>query len=220
VLEKFTQKVKGSKTLIVASLLIGLCLGWLGGAMFSTGNRHTGTEPNIKQKSQLTQNENKKGDHVSPIPHSQVLSIQGRITYKTEQQSTRPDQGARVIVLPESRKGEAKIPYIGFRGGDSPTDFEVAEAVLHVLGGDAAIVDDKGEYEIYLPEAGKYHLIVISYFQSRDESVKVDVALRGTLRGYFDRPEQLLGKFAYRFDEVNFDGEETELKDFTFNGTP
>lgn len=220
-LKSIRQKVNRSIAFIAVSFFVGLLLGWLGGPFFSSKNYYQKTELQSHQKNRQNQNGiAKKGEQIPATSSSQKPSIQGRVTYQTERQSTRPDKGACVIVLPESRQGEAKIPYIGFRGGDFSTDFKMAEAALHVLGGDAAIVDDKGEYEIHLPESGKYHVITISHFQSRDESLKVDAALRGLLRGYFDRPEQLLGNLAYRFDGIYFDGEETELKDITFNRRP
>ncbi len=222
--QQVTFSKKNLIAIISVSLVTGLLLGWLMATLLTSqkspsenvtknGQKETNTKDAAKNNHQ-----NKNSQRSPGLPFGQI-AVRGRITYKTEQQSTRPDKGARVIVLPESRDGEARIPHVGFRGGDTPFNFKVAEAALHVLGGDAAIVNDKGEYEINLPEAGRYHIVIISHFQSRDESAKVDVSLRGLLRGYFDRPEQLLGKLAFRFDEINFNGDDVEIKDFTFDGT-
>lgn len=153
---------------------------------------------------------------VAPVADSAASSaIAGRISYHTTDGSSRPDRGARVLVLPREREGEAKLPVVGFRAGDHPADVRVAQAALQALGGDYAIADDGGQFEIRLPNPGTFHIIVISRYADRSDAA-LDPELSRMLTPFFDQPAQLLGRTKIHFGQVRYKGTGAEIWDHAF----
>ncbi len=148
--------------------------------------------------------------------HSNDPSVRGRITFLSEAGERRPDRGARVLFMPEQRTGTAKLNVVGFRSADTDDDGKVASAGLRAVGGDVAIVDDAGNFEVGNLKPGTYRVVALSHFQPHTEKTKLDSASKGILDPYFERPEQLLGKCSYHIGEVKISGKETELWDFSF----
>ncbi len=130
--------------------------------------------------------------------------LTGRISYKTKDGESQPDRGARILIFPQQRSGEVKLPVVGFRPADSPADQLVANAALKAAGGAAATVDATGSYRVPI-EAGSYRLLVLSHFQPRDAAVS-DPGLDRLLSEYFDQPEELLGRVQYRFSPLRIKG--------------
>ncbi|MCH8242571.1 MAG: hypothetical protein IH897_08175 [Planctomycetes bacterium] len=145
-----------------------------------------------------------------------ATAVKGRITYKNDEGDSRPDRKARVLVFPQQREGQRKLDITGFRGGDAAEDFRSAAAAFHALGGGASVVNDDGSFEISLPAAGTYHILVLSNYQPRDTDETTDGPLMNLLAQYFDRPEQLLGRVAYHFGQVRYKGAEPVLWDHSF----
>jgi hypothetical protein len=144
------------------------------------------------------------------------IAVRGRITFLTQSGERRPDRGARVLLLPEKREGSAKLSVVGFRSADDDTDAQVAAAGLRALGGDVAVVDDNGNFEIPSLKPGTYRIVALSHFQSRDEKTTIEPQVKSLLDNYFDRSEQLLGKCRYHLDQLKASGQRTELWDFSF----
>ena len=130
--------------------------------------------------------------------------LTGRIIYKTKEGESRPDRGARIIVFPQKRAGEVKLPVIGFRPADDAADQLVANAALKPLGGAATTVDADGGFRLSL-EPGSYQVLVLSHFQPRDESAD-DPTLNTLLSAYFDKPEELLGRVQHQFSPLRIKG--------------
>lgn len=143
-------------------------------------------------------------------------AVEGRITYLAATGSRRADTGAVVILLPAYRNSSTRLPIVGFRPADSSEDREIAKAMVQALGGDLAAVDEEGLYTCHLPQAGEYHLIILSRHVERAESESLEPATRTMLAEYFDRPQQLVGQLKFRVSEVNYRGETTEIHDHSF----
>lgn len=143
-------------------------------------------------------------------------AFHGRITYRTETGERKPDKGARVIVLPVNRKGTARLSVAGLRTGDQPEDQQFAQAGTRTLGGDIAIADDSGEFEIKLPGAGQYYILALSNSLSREETVAGSEAEK-KLATYFERPAQLLGQVMHHFEEVRYSGDGVTPWDYSFS---
>ncbi len=146
----------------------------------------------------------------SPAPASAVAidessELSGRITFKSAEGESQPDRGARLIVLPEERAGEVKLPVIGFRPADGEADARVAAAAIKALGGAMTTVDDKGRFQFDLP-AGSYRVLVLSRFQSRGEAQPADPAMLKQLAAYFDNPTELLGRVQHHFAPLRVKG--------------
>ena len=143
---------------------------------------------------------------VAPVVAADVPSeLSGRITYKTAEGESQPDRGARLIVFPDERPGDVKLPAMGFRPADSEADARVATAAIKALGGTLATVDDAGRFQLDLP-AGSYRVLVLSRFQSRDEAQAADPALLKQLAAYFQNPTELLGRAEHHFSPLRIKG--------------
>lgn len=131
--------------------------------------------------------------------------VTGRITFKSAEGESQPDRGARLIVLPVERTGEVKLSAIGFRPADGEADAKVATAALMALGGAMATSDEQGHFHLDLP-AGSYRILVLSHFQSRDESEAIDPDITKLLSAYFDKPADLLGRIKHHFAPLRVKG--------------
>jgi hypothetical protein len=139
------------------------------------------------------------------IEQPQAGGLSGRITFKSAEGESKPDRGARLILFPEERPGEVKLPLIGFRPSDGEADTRVAAAAMKALGGAVATVDESGRFEIDLP-AGSYRVLVLSRFQSRDEKLPIDPALLKQLAAYIEKPAELLGLTQFHFAPLRVKG--------------
>jgi hypothetical protein len=151
----------------------------------------------------------------APEPEGPAV-LEGRITYLGESGDTRPDRGARVIVLPTERKGTAKLATTGFRPADSEADHEIAKVSLVAAGGASGAADAKGNYRITLPGAGSYEILVLSHFQSRALDAEPTPHEKTVLSHFFERPDQLLGRSAYQLAPLRSKGAGAEPWDYTF----
>jgi len=131
--------------------------------------------------------------------------ITGRITFKSLEGESQPDRGARLIVFPAERSGEVKLPVAGFRPADGEVDAKVASAALKALGGAVATADEQGRFHLDIP-AGSYRILVLSHFQSRDESEAIAPDIAKLLSAYFDKPTDLLGRVKHHFAPLRVKG--------------
>lgn len=141
-----------------------------------------------------------------PAPADEISSeVTGRITIQSAEGESQPDRGARLIILPAERTGEVKLPVTGFRPADGEADAKVAAAALKALGGALATADEQGRFHLDLP-AGSYRILVLSHFQSRDESEAIDAAITRQLADYFDKPTDLIGRVKFHFAPLRVKG--------------
>lgn len=191
--------------MLAGALLLGFGLGYL------TGGGTSGESAPVSNGngSETTPTTAAAGDHAE-------VAVKGRITYKNEDGDSRPDRQARVLVFPAKRVGQRKLDVTGLRASDAPDDFRSAAAAFRALGGDVALVDDKGQFELLLPAAGNYQILVLSNYQPRDTEEAIAAPLMNLLSQYFDRPEQLLGRVAYHFAQIRYQGAEPVPWDHAF----
>ncbi len=173
-------------------LLMGLSIGYL----FSDG-RQTPTEPEAEAAEVPTSNAASSLSSTTSNPAaSDELTVSGVITYDPENATTRPDSKSLVCLLAASRLGQVMIPGESLWEPMESTDFQVAAAALELIAGRAALTDAEGRFSVTAPEAGSYHLLVVSRHAVR-ESAEIDADLDDVLKKYFVQPRQLLGKRAY-----------------------
>ncbi|MCA9078733.1 MAG: hypothetical protein KDA93_27160 [Planctomycetaceae bacterium] len=150
-----------------------------------------------------------------PAPdHEEVLT--GRVTYASDSGDILPDAGAVVMLLPRSRAGEAKLDVSGFLPGSDGVDVEVGSAALRVLGGDIAFADGEGRYELAVPSASDFQLLVISHHHVRDSDQEMETRLQELLSDYFFRPSTLLGQLAFHSEEFRVSGPGITSRDVNF----
>lgn len=144
-------------------------------------------------------------------------AFKGQITFKTEEGISKPDANARVLLFPQTREGQVKLPVAGFRTADSEHDFRTVTAAFKSLGGNVAIVDAEGNFETFLPTAGAYHILVLSNHLSREDTEPIPDALRELLANYFDRPDSLLGHVQFYYGQVRYQADKTEPWYYSFD---
>jgi hypothetical protein len=125
------------------------------------------------------------------------MNVTGRITYNLASGESRPDRGARVLILPAAHTEKQKLPTLGLRAGDSQADFETAQTALRAFGGDVALADIDGKYKIKLKEPGSYYIIVLSRFAPKVANEQIDTRIIPVLSEHFESPNELLGKVGY-----------------------
>lgn len=143
-------------------------------------------------------------------------AIRGRITWRAESGEIRPDRGARIIVLPAERSGSSLIPSTGVQSDAAQEDRRLTGAMIRELGGDFQTTDDSGEFSVQLPNAGKFHVLVLSNSLPREDGVDI-TDVQDVVARYFDRPPAVLGQVLFHLDEVQYSGTGTTPWDFSFH---
>ena len=208
------------------TVLVALCAG--GMLLFASGffvGRSLDSEPRMTAE-HLEDVPGSSLDDTDAAPQAELPNenvagfspaLTGRILYLTSDGVPRPDDGARILVLPQERQGTSKLSVVGFRSGASSTDQQFARSSLREAGGDYAITDSDGRYTIQLPTAGTYHVLLISRHQPRNDGEFLEPDLQRILRGYFDRPTGLIGSVMYELSEFRYQGGRPAPRDHTFS---
>jgi hypothetical protein len=150
------------------------------------------------------------GNAASDPADAAAVVLQGRATYETAG-TTRPDAEARVLALPETREGTLTLPALSLLQSPGGADWRIGEQGVRIAGGQVALAGADGEFELTLPAAGRYWLVILSQHQPRDPARDVEPAVLTLLGQYFDRPLLLVGKRAYHIQSVLATDEETPV---------
>ena len=150
---------------------------------------------------------------VKPAPkHIGVgtLLLKGSITYDNGT-SRVPDQGAAVIAMPKVLEGGHKLS--GWKGpsepGPPPEDVALA---VHDAGGDLAIVSDNGTFEIVVPRAGLYDILIISAHARRPSAQLIQKQHLDEMVTRFESPSTLIGwqQYEWLHAEINLPSQQVE----------
>ena len=207
---------------LLASAFVTFVLGWIVGGMGSSD----GTEQPNPSEDETGANavvSNKPAPKLLPIYHPDQwkTAVEGQITFRTSDGRSRPDVGARVIVLPEQRDGHANLPVNGLKAPVPPTadaDRRIVLAGLRELGGNAAQTDQNGKFSIKLPpSSGAYHIIVISQNKGNDVDPTIPQSTLDILGKYFDRPQGLIGERAFKQTKLRIPGNAVETWNHSFD---
>lgn len=148
-------------------------------------------------------------------PEPCILS--GAVVYKTGGGRSRPDDGSVVLVVPtDDRPAPTNKAVIeGLRPGDPvPQEGSDNLQIIRAIGGAYARADSTGQYQLRLPDSGRYFVLVVSrnaYRLAGDDVDKVDIAQLGR---YVQPPTDLLGNSKYEWRELVLSEDRT--LDFTF----
>jgi hypothetical protein len=148
------------------------------------------------------------------VSSERTPSIRGRITYVTGSGERRPDRGARLLVLPAQRAGSTRITPVGLRPDAPSEDRQVAVTAIRTAGGDFAVTDDEGRFEIALSGAGQYHILVLSNSLSRDDAQTG--AVDAVLSPFFERPAQIYGRVRFHLESIRHSGDGVTPWDHSF----
>ena len=139
---------------------------------------------------------------VGPVA-AQPCVVSGAVTYTTGNR-TLPDEGAVVVVVPQAEQLDERASVSGLRPTDpTPPPMHRGVEILRTIGGAYARTDDKGRYELRLPDRGRYFVLVISRHAENPsiDQIKTDDLLK--MGRYFDAPADLIGKQKYQWVAEN-----------------
>jgi len=133
--------------------------------------------------------------------------VTGSVTF-AEGPRSRVDVGAVVMLLPQGRRPDEKIPIKGLRPADRQADEgEKGIAMLGDVGGAYVRADENGRFELQVPNSGRYWLVVISRERKRSgggrEFQNADLA---KLARFFESAAGLLGDREFRIRDETIRG--------------
>ena len=132
-------------------------------------------------------------------------TVVGHVHYLTQNGAEIPDEGAVVIVVPKEKQpnAEQRAAVEGLRPSDPlPREDHPALRAIRMLGGAYTRTDENGDYDLRLPAAGEYFVLVLSgnrYRDANEDPVRADLAEIG---GYFLPATVLLGNQRYEWRSV------------------
>ncbi len=131
-----------------------------------------------------------------------ACTLEGTINYASGNRNL-ADAGAVVAVIPHGKqRPDEKAPAIGLRPEDTePDENDRGIAILREVGGAYARTDDRGRFQVRLPDRGKYLVLVISgsrRLKSLDEISTKDLV---ELAPFFDNAADLLGRQRYQLTQ-------------------
>lgn len=128
------------------------------------------------------------------------IPIRGNLSFPLQAGGVGKDEGAVVIALPEGELPERFIPIDGIRPQDPPpVESHEALRMIEQLGGQYARADQDGKFYLVAPDKGTYWLLIISTHAVRPEGNDVDEIDFMQMKKYFDRPEDLINRYQYRW---------------------
>ncbi len=127
---------------------------------FSRSSPLPAKEPVVKAPEPAVQN---------PLPAAPQSNpaLTGRMTYVTSDGESRPDAGARILLLPEQRPGSSVLSVEGFRAGANAADFQLAQESMRLYGGAFVVSDSDGNYAVEVASSGMFEMLMISNYQPR-----------------------------------------------------
>jgi hypothetical protein len=128
-----------------------------------------------------------------------ACTLEGTIHYASGNRHL-PDPGAVVAVIPDRGvRPDEKAPIDGLRPEDrAPDTAHRGLAILRELGGSYSRADDRGRFQVELPDRGKYLVLVISNSRSVESLDDIQTADLLKLGPFFDNAAELLGRRRYQ----------------------
>ena len=181
---------------VVAGMLIGRAIPRSGGA--------TAGSAVAEDVSEVP--EAPEGPAAAALEHlDDVAVVYGQVLYRAPSQDALPDAGARIMVFPAETPSPVRLPTDGFRAGADGLARRVAQAAIEALGGGFATADSDGRFELQLPQAGKFEVLICSRYSARDGTLPLTDDVQELLTGHFDRPRAVVGQVAYSYAVVQCD---------------
>lgn len=168
------------------TLVIGVGLGWILGRQF--GSTMPTSAPDAAA--------------VAVEQRTTAAAVEGRISYQSDEGDVRPDIGACVIALPATWDAASRLSPIGLRPADSPIDQQVAVAFVTGMQGALAWADAEGRFQISLPAAGSYRLLILSRLASRVDDAPLPAEIVQQLQVHLQDPSATIGRRAYVVRDV------------------
>ena len=148
-------------------------------------------------------------------PPAEPCMVSGTITFSRGNADPQPDQGALVMLLPQSSHPEQgrKLKVEEFLeafppSADAPAEGNLTLSNLQSFGGKVVRTDEQGTFQIELPDRGVYYLLILSNNkEQRGDGPKLSRNDVFELGQYFFAADELLNKRRYRWSIEQFDGD-------------
>ena len=128
------------------------------------------------------------------------VPVEGKVLYDPGTGDPIGDEGAVVIVLPSGKTPTSRLLAEAIRPSDSPLpETHRTLSVIRDFGGGYARADASGEFSFFLPDRGKYRVLVVSRHATRPHNTKTNDADLAEMGKYFEQPSQLLRACKYRW---------------------
>lgn len=134
------------------------------------------------------------------------LVIEGSVAYTPVPSTLEADDESTILVVPAGGKFVPPLAVAGFRPDDPLERRSPSLDLLREQGGDFARTDSSGGFQLVLPAAGDYHLLVLSKhaLQQGGQVRGPTAADQAEMAPYFSSPEQLVGIHRYRWTRHHF----------------
>jgi hypothetical protein len=140
--------------------------------------------------------------------------VEGRLTYRPDPLSGRPDAGAAVILLPADRTPSQTIPVAGLRVHEALRPNSPGYRAVTELGGAVERTGAGGEFMVVVAP-GTYYVLLISRSAQRPAGEPIRPSDLAEMRKYFYAAEDLIGPSKYHWAQYRFTEAEHSL-DYNF----
>jgi hypothetical protein len=126
------------------------------------------------------------------------VPVEGKVSF-----SKRGEAGAVVIALPASKFPDKRLPIAGLRPGDRQP---AGNAALASFGGASALTDASGNFTLFVPAAGTYHILALARQVGGDPGAPKQRDLLEMAK-YFESTDELLRgcRYDWRTRELRLD---------------
>lgn len=139
---------------------------------------------------------------VAAVEDALPVSLKGTVQYGIAGGDQLIDEGAVVLAVPVGAKPTAKLSAIGLRPQDASG---TGHQALQPLGGDYVRVQPTGAFELTVPRAGDYYLLIISNHAQRPPGEGLDRNHVGEMSPFFEVAGDLIGAQQYRWKRAHID---------------
>lgn len=132
----------------------------------------------------------------------QACLIHGNIAYQMNADRL-PDEGAVVVVVPQNARPDPSSKFAAEMlrpGAANEQDPQLLQGIRE-LGGDFARANDSGDFQLRVPDRGKYFVLVLSRNKVRSANDPLKPAHLAQMGRYFLPADQLVGNNRYEWRE-------------------
>lgn len=134
--------------------------------------------------------------------------LHGKIEYTAGGLASSPDAGSIVIIVPELAKPDPRVRQQLEGLATATSDMDPAVAVLRELGGDFAVAQDSGQFQLRLPDRGAYYLLVMSANVPRPAAEAYDRSDLAQIGSFFGPATRLVGDRRYQWSLKQVGGDQ------------
>lgn len=160
-----------------------------------------------------------EADNAAAAPLAGPVRIEGRLSYERPDGETAADAGSIVILLPERRVPDERIPVAGLRTDGPPLDENAPLAqAIESLGGACQRTDQRGRFLLTLPEPGRYYVLRISRAAQRPGGDPIPGEDLGEMNRFFQPAADLVARQKYTWSLEDFTASRNLIHNFGPSG--